>query len=145
MNFKMNRIGLLRFVSLVALLGASTAVLSAKGPSVETVQGAKTINAQEAKALWLKGAHFIDARKSSDWASGRVPSALHIDIKKGSYTESYIGNLIGKNEPVISYCNAEKCHRAASGAAKLVKYGFTQVYYFRDGFPAWKNAGYPYE
>ena len=34
---------------------------------------------------------------------------------------------------------------ALSGAAMAVAWGFTKVYYFREGFPAWKTAGYAIE
>jgi len=129
----------------VLCLIASFTVFAGKGPSAESVEGAKTITAQEAKVLWQNGATFIDTRKDSDWEAGRVPGALHINVKKTEFNKYNILNHIGINDAVVSYCNAEKCHRAASGAKKLVGFGFTQVYYYRQGFPSWKNAGYPYE
>jgi len=135
---------LIKIVGTVFLFWGTLA-MAGKGPSVKSVDGAKTITAQEAKALWQQGATFIDTRKGSDWEAGRVPGALHINVKKPEFNKDNILNHIGINDPVISYCNAEKCHRAARGAKTLVKFGFTKVYYFRDGFPSWKNAGYPYE
>ncbi|MBN2865696.1 MAG: rhodanese-like domain-containing protein [Thiotrichales bacterium] len=123
----------------------STQGFAASGPSVESVEGATTIGAKEAKELWLKGAVFIDTRKTADWDAGRIPGALHISIKKPEFNPDYIAQYVAKDHPVVSYCNAQLCHRAASGAKKLVEYGYTQVYYFRLGFPSWKNANYPYE
>ncbi len=124
---------------------ASTSAFS-KGPSPESTPGGKTVNAAEAKELWKNGATFIDTRKDSDWEAGRVPGALHINIKKPEeFNAENILQYIGINDPVVSYCNAQKCHRAYKGAKKLVEFGFTNVYYYRDGFPSWKNAGYPYE
>lgn len=123
----------------------TSSVVAAKGASPENVPGAKTVSAQQAKQLWLDGATFIDTRKDSDWEAGRVPSALHINIKKPEFSAYNIQQYISLDTPVVSYCNAEKCHRAANGAKKLVSFGFTKVYYYRDGFPSWKNAGYPYE
>jgi len=134
------------------LTGVGTASLllgsyaqAGKGLSPESAEGAKTVTAQEAKVLWEKGAAFIDTRKDSDWEAGRVPGALHINIKKPEFSAENIQKYVDLNQPVVSYCNAEKCHRAYSGAKKLVSFGFTQVYYFRLGYPSWKNAGYPYE
>ena len=134
----------LKGLSFACLFMASTA-FAAKGQSAESVDGATTVNAQQAKKLWREGAVFIDTRKDSDWEAGRVPGAVHINIKKPEFNKETILNHVGLNDYVVSYCNAEKCHRAASGAKKLVGFGFTKVYYFRDGFPSWKNAGYPYE
>lgn len=131
-------------IGILCLL-VTSAAFAADGNSPETVTGAVTVNAAEAKALWKEGATFIDTRKNSDWEAGRVPGALHINIKEPEFSKDHILSLVEANHPVISYCNAEKCHRAANGAKKLISYGFTKVYYFRDGFPSWKNAGYPYE
>ena len=134
---------------LACVLAASTflspQVFAASGVSVETVKGATTISAKEAKVLWLQGAAFIDTRKTADWDAGRVPGALHISVKKPEFNPEYIAQFVAKDQPVVSYCNAQLCHRAASGAKKLVEFGYTQVYYFRLGFPSWKNANYPYE
>jgi len=117
----------------------------AKGPSPANVDGATTIDAKQAKELWLKGAIFIDTREKAGWDAGRIPGALHINIKKPEFNAENLASYVAKDHPVISYCNAEECHRAAKGAKKLVEFGYTNVYYFRAGFPSWKNAGYPYE
>lgn len=129
---------------LIAFIALWLPQVQAKETSPETVAGAKTISPQEAKSLWRDGIKFIDTRKGSDWEAGRIPGALHINIK----TEFDKANLLSQvdlNEPVATYCNAVKCHRAANAAKKLVEYGYQKVYYYRLGFPSWKNAGYPYE
>ncbi|MDX1352768.1 MAG: rhodanese-like domain-containing protein [Thiomicrorhabdus sp.] len=131
-------------VGIICLLIHSSA-FAAKGPSPQTVDGAQTISAQQAKKLWQQGATFVDTRKDSDWEAGRVPGAVHINIKKPEFNKETVLKHVAIDAPVVSYCNAEKCHRAASGAKKLVEFGFSKVYYYRDGFPSWKNAGYPYE
>lgn len=116
----------------------------AKGVSPESVSGAKTITPTEAKQLWRQGVKFIDTRKSSDWEAGRIPGALHINIKT-EFDKKNLLKHVDLNEPVVTYCNAIKCLRAANAAKKLVDYGYQKVYYYRLGFPSWKNAGYPYE
>jgi len=130
---------------IVSSVLVTSPVLAGKGPSPESVAGATTIGPEKAKELWLKGAIFIDTRKKADWDAGRVPGALHISIKKPEFNADNIANYVTKNQPVVSYCNAQLCHRAAKGAKKLVEFGYSQVYYFRSGFPSWKNANYPYE
>jgi rhodanese-related sulfurtransferase len=110
------------------------------------VPGAKSVNVQEVKELWMKGILCIDPRSKSDWEAGRIPGALHMMSKSEHYSAETVLRFTGSYDvPVISYCNAENCLRAANLARDLVSWGFTNVYYFRDGFPAWKNAGYPYE
>jgi rhodanese-related sulfurtransferase len=109
------------------------------------VEGATTVNATEAKALFDNETLFVDVRKDSDWDAGRIPGAVHLDNKKGKFTEASLSSEISKDEKVVIYCNGASCPRSSVGAADAVSWGFKNVYYFRDGFPAWKGAGYPVE
>ena len=112
--------------------------------SPTTVNGAKTVTAAEAKALFDKGALFVDVRKDSDWAAGRVPDAVHIELKK-VLSEATLGKESKKADPIVIYCNGVGCMRSSKASDKAVAWGYTNVYYFRLGFPAWKAAGYPTE
>ncbi|MCG8672870.1 MAG: rhodanese-like domain-containing protein [Pseudomonadales bacterium] len=112
--------------------------------SPTTVKGATTINASKAKALFDQEVAFVDVRKNSDWEAGRIPSAIHLELKK-VYTADSLAEEVEKNEAVVLYCNGPKCMRSSKASAKAVEWGFSKVYYFRDGFPAWKAAGYPVE
>ena len=109
-----------------------------------TVAGAKTVTAAEAKALFDKGSIFLDVRSDKDWGAGRIPDAIHIELKK-KFNEASMGKEIKKNDAVVIYCNGESCMRSSKASAKAVGWGYSKVYYFRDGFPAWKAAGYPVE
>lgn len=124
-------------------LVVSTSIWASDSPM--TVDGATTVNATEAKALFDGQALFVDVRKDSDWDAGRIPGAVHLDNKKGAFTEAALSDEIAKDEKVVIYCNGASCPRSAKGSASAVSWGFKKVYYFRDGFPAWKAAGYPVE
>jgi rhodanese-related sulfurtransferase len=112
--------------------------------SPETISGATTVDVVKAKALFDKGVIFLDIRKDKDWAAGRVPDAIHIELKKKLNADS-MSKQIKKDQQVVIYCNGPKCMRSSKASAKAVGWGFTKVFYFRDGFPAWKAAGYPVE
>lgn len=112
--------------------------------SPTTVAGAKTINAAEAKALFDKGALFVDVRSNKDWAAGRIPDAVHIELKK-IFSEATLGKEAKKAESVVFYCNGVSCMRSSKATAKAVGWGYTNSYYYRLGFPDWKAAGYPTE
>ncbi|MGC9386257.1 MAG: rhodanese-like domain-containing protein [Hydrogenovibrio sp.] len=111
------------------------------------VPGAKTVTVEEVKKLWMQGVLCIDPRRNADWEAGRIPGALHMMSKSDVYNpQTVLAHTDGRYDaPIVSYCNAENCLRAANLARDLVSWGFTNVYYFRDGFPAWKNAENPYE
>ena len=108
------------------------------------VEGATTVDAVKAKALFDKGVIFVDTRKDKDWEAGRIPDAIHIELKK-KFNETSLSAEVKKTEEVVFYCNGESCMRSSKATAKAVSWGFTKVYYFRDGFPAWKAASYPAE
>ena len=134
-----------RFIfPLFALLIAASPV-SAKKVSPESVTGAVTIDVQKAKEMFDKGVPFVDVRKNSDWDAGRIPGAKHVELKKvfnAAELEKAIG---GKDKEVVLYCNGPSCMRSSQACEKAVGWGFTKVYYFRLGFPAWQEAGLPTE
>ena len=53
--------------------------------------------------------------------------------------------VVDKNDEVVIHCFGQDCPYSAYASAKAVTWGFTRVYYFSVGFPAWKGAGYPVE
>ncbi len=112
--------------------------------SPTTVKGATTVDVAKAKALFDDEVIFLDVRKDSDWDAGRIPGALHIELKK-KLSEAAMSAEIKKDEAVVIYCNGESCMRSSKASAMAVGWGFTKVYYYRDGFPAWKSANYPVE
>ena len=134
-----------KFSPLMVLLLAffvNTAMAASLSP--ENIDGATTVDAAKAKQLFDSGAAFVDTRRNSDWDAGRIPDAIHLELKS-NYTEASLSGEVSKGEPMVCYCNGHKCKRAAACSKKAVSWGFSKVYYFRDGFPAWKAAGYPVE
>ena len=108
------------------------------------VDGATTIDAAKAKQLFDQGVLFVDVRSNKDWDAGRIPGSEHMELKSVFNEQSLMG-LIGKGDAVVLYCNGEKCLRSSKATSDAVGWGFSKVYYFRDGFPAWQAAGFPVE
>ncbi len=131
------------YTLILGVVLSTTAYASSDVSPVE-IAGAKTVSASEAKALFDEGAIFVDVRKDSDWEAGRVPDAVHIELKK-KYSTDTLGEEVKKEEKVVIYCNGEKCMRSSKATAMAVEWGYSNVFYFRDGFPAWKAAGYSVE
>lgn len=129
---------------LIALPLLLTMGMSFAEESPMSVEGAKTINATQAKALFDEGALFVDVRSDKDWAAGRIPDAVHIELKK-VFSEAALAQEADKSEPIVIYCNGVSCMRSSQASAKAVAWGFTNVHYFRLGFPNWKAESYPTE
>jgi len=128
----------------VLMLAMPAAVLAGSKISPEGIDGATTVDAAQAKALFDKGVAFVDVRSNKDWDAGRIPGAAHVELKK-VYNEDTLGKVVGKDAEVCIYCNGPKCMRSSKAAAKAVAWGYKKVYYFREGFPAWQGAGFPVE
>ena len=131
-------------LSLIFFFAISPLAVSEDSLSPASVAGATTIDVTKAKELFDAEALFIDTRKDSDWEAGRIPGAEHLDVKK-TLTQESLAEVAAKDEPMVIYCNGKKCKRSAKASAMAVEWGYQKVYYFRDGFPAWKTAGYPIE
>lgn len=109
-----------------------------------TVAGAKTIGAAEAKSLYDKKTLFLDARSNSDWEAGRVAGAVHLELKS-ELTKENLAKHAKPGDPIVFYCNGVKCMVSANAIEKVKPWGYTKLFYLREGFPAWKAANYPVE
>ena len=109
-----------------------------------TIEGAQTIDAATAKALFESGALFIDVRLAKDWEAGHIPGAEHLELYE-QFLRKNLRALVAPDEPIVFYCNGPKCMRSARAASMAVIWGYRQVYYFRGGYPAWQAAGFPIE
>lgn len=121
------------------------AAFSAQGnESPTTIDGARTVTTDEAYRLFKSGALFLDVRRDSDWDAGRIPGAAHLNLKT-TFSEASLAEEAGKDEAIVIYCNGRKCMRSSQASIMAVGWGFNNIHYYRDGFPAWKQAGYPVE
>ena len=126
----------------VTLLLPTLAVAKEEAPMA--VDGTTTVNVAEAKTLFDQGALFIDPRGDADFDAGRVPGAIHLPLN-GGLSEASLSDVANKDETLVFYCNGVKCAVSSEACAKAVAWGFTDVRYFREGFPGWEAAGYPIE
>ena len=136
----------LAFAFILCSLG--TAAYAGEHQAPASVQGTELVTTVQAKELFDQGGViFVDARQDSAFEEGRIPGAIHLDAKKeGTYTPEILAReLPDKAAVIITYCNGEKCTRSSISASNLVNAGYTNVKYFREGYPGWTNAGYPTE
>lgn len=130
-------------LGLVAGLVGVAAAADVQSPM--SVKGATTVDTARAKALFEKGIPFIDVRTDADWEAGRIPGATHLELKKGFSDKALLDVVRKKDAEVLIYCNGLSCLRSAEACEKATGWGYTKLYYFRDGYPGWKAAGYAVE
>jgi len=106
------------------------------------VEGAIEVNAAEAKALHDRRTAFVDSRGSGHYGRGHIPGATNLYFHQ---VRDGLADVVGPNDEVVFYCDGPDCHLSANSSAQAIALGYTKVYYFAGGFPAWENAGYPIE
>jgi rhodanese-related sulfurtransferase len=141
----MNRVATAVTSALLLSLSQAPAVASELvDASVTRVAGASTVDAVAAKALFDQEAAFVDLRKDNAWEAGRIPGAIHLDFRN-AFSREALEAKVDRDEPVVFYCSGVHCPRSSKAAGKALEWGYQRVYYFREGFPGWQNAGYPIE
>ncbi len=131
------------FLLMLLSLFALTSV-QAEYRSPETVEGATTISAEQARAMFDQGEAFIDVRNPKLYARKHIPGAHHLDLKY-AFSEETLGKVAAKDQSIVIYCSGVKCSRSYRAAELALSWGYQKVYYFRGGIVDWKKAGYPTE
>jgi rhodanese-related sulfurtransferase len=138
------QVALLIAAALVLLMPFYPQYAVAQYRSPESVDGAITASAEEAKAPFDQGVVFIDVRNPRLYAKGHIVGAQHLDLKNG-FAENAVAALVGRDQPLVIYCSGVNCSRSYRASAQAVSWGFAQVHYFRGGIADWRDAGYPTE
>jgi TolB-like protein/class 3 adenylate cyclase/rhodanese-related sulfurtransferase len=109
-----------------------------------TVDGATKVDLMTAKAMRDRGVVFVDARAAKDFARGHIPGAVNLNVQT-VLSRGTLAPIAAKDQEVVFSCHGKYCPDSAIASAKAVIWGYTHVYYFAGGYPAWKEAGYPVE
>ena len=115
-----------------------------------TVEGATNIDAGKAKQLHDRGVQFIDIYRLH--VLGYIPGARMLIWARPSnsmavprdFNKTRLLEIVDKTQEVVLYSSGYSKY-AAYASAYAVDNGFQRVYFFEDGFEAWKAAGYPVE
>lgn len=140
----------------LALATASKAdfkgVASMLNTTPTSLPGARVITAVEARDLMAKGIPIYDVRSDEAYKKGYVPGSIHVPYDEASAKEvdfdpaddKFSLNRLpkDKNAPLIMFCDGSVCWRSYKSAVMAIKAGWKNIYWFRGGFPEWKEAGF---
>ncbi len=133
---------LVRVVSVfVVMLCATLARAEAPGE----VFGAKTVDLAQAKSLFDEGAVFIDVRDPQAWSLGHIEGSVNLDFNASEFSVLYISKELDRTTPIVFYTSSPLNVRSAMASFFASNWGYTNVYYFREGFYSWMAADYPVE
>lgn len=120
-----------------------------------SLPGARIISAAEASQLIAKGVPVYDVRVEEEYETAHVPGAISLPYKESSAKEvgfdpvedQFALNMLprDKNAPFMMYCDGTICWKSYKSATLAVQAGWKNVYWFRGGFPEWKEAKLPIE
>lgn len=118
-----------------------------------SLPGAKIISAAEAKMLIANGMPVYDVRVPEEYQTAHVPGAISVPYNESSAKEvgfdptddQFALNKLpkDKNTPFMMYCDGTICWKSYKSATMAIQAGWKNVYWFRGGFPEWKEAGLP--
>ncbi len=143
---------LLSLFALSAFMAATPAQAAEETPM--SIAGGSFADVAKAKAMFDKGAMFVDARVAAEYAEKHIKGATNVVFKE---VNKKVSKLDPKDEfdlkklpadkakAMVFYCNGSPCWRGYKGADAAIKAGYKNVFWFRDGLPAWEAKGYPTE
>lgn len=121
--------------------------------SPEVLPGATIPSAEQVKKLMGQGVPLFDVRPQAHYREAHIPGAVNVTYQMNSPKEVDYDDGVDafdiaklpkdKAAPMIFQCNGAECWYSYKAARYMVKRGYTKIYWFRTGLPAWKAAGYP--
>jgi ABC-type phosphate/phosphonate transport system substrate-binding protein/rhodanese-related sulfurtransferase len=118
------------------------------------LDGVKIVSAEEAADLMKKGVPLYDTRSEEEYRERHIRGARWLPYAEKSAKEVgfdpakdafNVDRIADKNAAVIFACNGAECWKSYKSCVAAVKAGYSQVYWFRGGFPEWVARGYPVE
>ncbi|MFW5893794.1 MAG: rhodanese-like domain-containing protein [Verrucomicrobiota bacterium] len=85
---------------------------------------------------------LVDTLGEESYREEHIPGAINVPV------ESVVREIKGKvdaDAPVVTYCAGYTCEASTLAARKLIDIGFEQIFDFKGGLHAWKNAGFDAE
>lgn len=88
---------------------------------------------------------FVDVRSRETFAEGHIPGAMSLPLGEFDALAADLAATVAADRPIVTYCSGRMCQDSHTAAQWLMALGFENVVVFIDGFPGWKDNGYPVE
>lgn len=130
------------FAIVIGLTLSMNTFAGEKADAPKSVEGAKTVTAEDIFALMDEDLIIIDSRKEHDYKAGHIEGAVNL-LNDNTNAETLAEIVPAKDAVILFYCNGPKCHRSSDATAKAVAAGYTNVNYYYDGIADWKEQDLP--
>jgi len=148
------RTNFLALLSIMAIFLSASSALAAKPLTPDSIAGGSVVDDAWVNSNYQK-AKVYDVRKKAEYVESHIPGAISAPYKEkskkvadfdGSKDKLDLGKFpSNKNETIIVHCNGARCWKSYKAAVTLINAGYTNVKWYRDGFPGWTSKGFPVE
>ena len=106
--------------------------------------GYREISFDRAVALFKKhAALFADARPRHAFIEGHIKGAVHLDPYLFETWSQTLTAETPLDQTIVTYCDGATCSLSEELAEKLTWLGYEKVFYLKDGWRQWQQAGLP--
>lgn len=109
------------------------------------IEGVTTVNLSNAKYLFDRGAVFIDVRHRDDWSLGHIKGAINLDFNDSEFSVLFLSPELDRSTPIVFYNSSSINISGALASFFATNWGYSNVYFFREGFYSWMAADLPVE
>jgi rhodanese-related sulfurtransferase len=104
------------------------------------------IGIERAKPIYDRGGILVvDAREHDEFTEGHISGAHSAPYDEHAGNVEWLDSTAADPRPILVYCGGGDCELSLNLAFELTQSGHRRVMVLKDGFPAWKEAGYPVE
>lgn len=110
----------------------------------ESLPGATVVSAEETIELILANPDIvvIDARKKTEYIKGHIEDAHNLLNTTLTLTDLEAVSP-DRSVPLLFYCNGIRCQRSSDAISKAVKWGYSNIFWFRGGWKEWLDKRLP--
>ena len=81
----------------------------------------------------------VDARTRVEYEESHIAGAINVPA---SQTQALLPKRVkDRSRTIIFYCNGPKCTKSQKGARAAIALGYSSVFEYNEGLPAWGKAG----
>ncbi len=84
---------------------------------------------------------FIDARIKEEYVEGHIKGAISVPYEDREELIAHLRDTIPQDKRIIAYCDGADCAQSNMLSGYLIKQGWRDTWVFKEGFPAWRDAG----
>lgn len=120
----------------------------------ESLMGAEVVSTEWVKSNFGK-VGIYDVRKKAEYVEARIKGATSIPYKEKSAKSADFDSSVDKLDiskfpsdkkaVIVVHCNGPRCWKSYKAAVLLVRAGYKNVKWYREGIPDWKAKGNPVE